>query len=48
MSMSEILTALPQMQQLAEQLMTDRVRIERLTDRRREPAENHRHVPIRR
>lgn len=31
MSMSEILTALPQMQQLAEQLMTDRVRIERLT-----------------
>lgn len=33
MSMSEILTALPQMQQLAEQLMTDRVRIERLTGR---------------
>lgn len=31
MSMSEILTALPQMQQLAEQLMTDTVRIERLT-----------------
>lgn len=31
--MSEILTALPQMQQLAEQLMTDRVRIERLTGR---------------
>lgn len=31
MSMSEILTALPQMQQLAEQLMTDRVRVERLT-----------------
>lgn len=33
MSMSEILTALPQMQQLAEQLMTDRVRVERLTGR---------------
>lgn len=33
MSMSEILTALPQMQQLAEQLMTDTVRIERLTGR---------------
>lgn len=31
MSMSEILTSLPHMQQLAEQLMTDRVRIERLT-----------------
>ena len=31
MSMSEILTALPQMQQLAEQLMTDTVRVERLT-----------------
>ena len=35
MSMSEILTALPQMQQLAEQLMTDRVRVERLTGRMR-------------
>ena len=35
MSMSEILTALPQMQQLAEQLMTDRVRIERLTGQMR-------------
>ena len=33
MSMSEILTALPQMQQFAEQLMTDRVRVERLTGR---------------
>lgn len=33
MSMSEILTALPQMQQLAEQLMTDTVRVERLTGR---------------
>lgn len=33
MSMSEILTSLPQMQQLAEQLMTDTVRIERLTGR---------------
>ena len=31
MSMSEILTSLPQMQQLAEQLMTDTVRVERLT-----------------
>jgi hypothetical protein len=33
MSMSEILTALPQMQQFAEQLMTDTVRVERLTGR---------------
>lgn len=33
MSMSEILTALPHMQQLAEQLMTDTVRVERLTGR---------------
>ncbi|MCI6773012.1 MAG: DUF6093 family protein [Bifidobacterium pseudolongum] len=33
MSMSEILTSLPQMQQLAEQLMTDTVRVERLTGR---------------
>lgn len=33
MSMSEILTALPQMQQLAEQLMADTVRVERLTGR---------------
>ena len=33
MSMSEILIALPQMQQLAEQLMTDTVRVERLTGR---------------
>ncbi len=46
MSMSEILNALPQMQQLAEQLMTDRVRIERMTGEIRVDAETGLSVPV--
>lgn len=46
MSMSEILTALPQMRELAEQLMTDRVRIERMTGEIRVDAETGLSVPV--
>ncbi|MEE0654703.1 MAG: DUF6093 family protein, partial [Bifidobacterium criceti] len=46
MSMSEILTSLPQMQQLAEQLMTDTVRIVSMTGEIRVDAETGVSVPV--
>lgn len=46
MSMNEILNALPQMRQLAEQLMTDTVRIVRMTGEIRVDAETGLSVPV--